>query len=230
MGILNDTAQHTHKTWALARVAQQEAQTACDARERRWRNAQRHGYRTAAVYAEEYERAQQAVDVALASERQARAAMEQAQAALRSVQDARHAQRVAAITQRFGRPDLRFQITRQYDGITCQINALVLDAQGAPVMKSGMWHGEPYEYPEERFGFDATVYGPRHGTVWRNAEAAQDAQTSIELTPATVNWGTLGAMTVADARQLHALHALAIVVADWLDQRGAAWLAEDQAD
>lgn len=111
-----------------------------------------------------------------------------------------------------------------------QIKLLVMDpATGKPVMErpsSPNEETEPLvEWPKERFGYRADVYGPSRRRSFN--DQGQDQVVLGEWRDAQVNWGSIGGIGTADARDLVRVHTLGIRFAEYLDAHRDEWMAAD---
>lgn len=160
-------------------------------------------------------------------------AQQEQEAAKRSVEQAEQQLHEARLCRRITRefdafallgapPDLQQRVDwgdgSSLSAIHWELQLLETDADGQKVTVTDTDRdGATHSAFKERFGYRVTVYGP-HRDLRGNWQTA------------TVNWSTLGTVSVQDARDLIRVHTYGVDLAAWLDARRDAWHAEDMAD
>jgi hypothetical protein len=225
MGTLLDARNAANEVLYEAEKRVRELRSDIEQAERNVTTARRNGYATLIKQEANLDYLREKMTQAEAEAKVAKEEAKQSDMALYQVRLGRRALRLADVFAMLGHDvtDLTIRADWSDEGrfwrsSTWELSLAALDENGAQITKQSKdYHGREFEYVETRFGFGATVYGPR-------------VEYGDEIKGAEVNWGTLGSLSPADAREMLRVHTYAIQVAEYLDSKRDAWQAEDDAD
>lgn len=225
MGILIDSVSAARENLSNCNKVESFHSTAVGQHEAAVARARKNGFKTLPAREIELAAARCALSDASEAKSKAKELVEAAEKALAAAREARyqereHEARVLLGVHASGEMVLK-RDERGYRGEFAasrwEVSLLQLDELGRAVIKTYTRDGETFSYAEPRFGYEATVYGPEKD--YRG-----------KLTGATINWGTLGAVSCGDAADLIRVHSAALKLATWLNQQREAWDAQDLAD
>lgn len=225
MGTLLENRDNQQQRLAQARRTVNELQEQIRVITAKLASAERNGYNTAPYHRDALDVMATRLHAAQSEEATAKQAVGLADDMLNEARRLRRIHReFDAVAMLGAPPDLQQRVQwgewSSLGGIHWVLQLLETDAEGQRVTET--WKGRDgvkHTDFKARFGYEATVYGPRKD--WRGSDWGEDA---------TVNWGTLGSISVANARDMIRLHTYAVELAAWIEAHRDAWFAEDMAD
>lgn len=219
MGTLNDALTSAKSETNRIERELRDARNAAEAALAKAERARRNGYNTVEENTMRYEQAQQRADTLGFQHKAAEEAEREAHKALEAAQASRW--------------EARYQRMRDLIEMVAVDHTIRLEGRNYGWTS---WSGTRYTVGlteinkqgerDRRFGYEADVHAPELRQRYdRETQALVD-----EWEPATINWGTIGTLRIADAQDMMRVHSAAIALAQLLEATRDEWYAQDMAD